>query len=110
MNNACCFAHLAFGSYLAVSAIHSFKLLEKVGLTPLCIQPINPKSIPGHNIQILPGSSKVKGVDKAKGGGTSSTTRGKVTKEEPPELCPLVHTTKEDLKNKQYYVKEKYPR
>lgn len=45
----------------------------------------------------LPGSGEVKRVDEAQGSGTSSTTRGKITKEVASELSVLVYTTKENL-------------
>jgi len=55
------------------------------------------KEIVLHYTIHLPGTGEVQGVDKAEGGGTSSTTRGQIGQEPPPELCLLVNSTHEDL-------------
>jgi len=44
-----------------------------------------------------PSSGEIEGIDEAEGCGTSSTTRGEVTGEVPPELGVLVDTAQEDL-------------
>jgi hypothetical protein len=46
------------------------------------------------------GTGEVKGVHEAEGGGTGSTTRGKITGKVAPELGMFVHTTKEHLSRK----------
>jgi len=45
----------------------------------------------------LPGTSEVKGVDEAEGGGSSSTAGGQVAGKVSPELGVLVNSAKEDL-------------
>lgn len=52
-----------------------------------------------HLLWTSPGSSEVEGIDEAERSGTSGTTGGQVTGEEPPELLIFVYTTKEDLQD-----------
>lgn len=57
---------------------------------------LSPGSCLSH-ISCQTGTGEVKGVHETEGGGSSSTTRGQVASEVPPELRALVDAIKEDL-------------